>query len=154
MELLVAPHVALGELAILSFLWVIAEVMMGPSGVGVMRAKGAAVVGVMAAFSEWLLAGIYYTVFYGDNVKPLINEGPWPWAHGIFMEAKEHIYLFLPFLAIVLLALVWQQGDLLKERRSARFMVYAVAGVSILLVLLSGVMGYLISTGYREALSG
>lgn len=153
MELAVAPHVALGELTILSFLWVIMEVITGPSSAGVVRMKGAMVVGIIAVFAEWVLAGTYYTVTYGSEVKPVINEGPWPWAHGILMEAKEHIYLFLPFMAVVLLTLVWQYGDSLKDNRGARFMVYAIAGMSIILVLSSGLMGYLISSGYRVAIT-
>jgi hypothetical protein len=152
MTLLIAPHVVLGELAVLAFLWVIVEVIRGPSGAGILRAKGASVVGVLAIFGEWVLAGTYYTVYYGKNVKPAILGGPWPWAHGIFTEAKEHIYLFLPFLSVVLLALVWQYGGLMKENRSARFTVYGVAGISILLLALSAMMGYMISNGYREAL--
>lgn len=152
MTLLVAPHVAFGELAILAFLWVIVEVVRKPSEAGVLRAKVASIVGLLAIFGEWALAGTYYLVHYGNDVKPVIKEGTWPWAHGIFMEAKEHIFLFLPFLSIVLLALVWQYGSFMKTHSSARFMVYAVAGTGILLLILSGIMGYMISNGYREAL--
>jgi hypothetical protein len=152
MTLLIAPHVALGELAIVAFIWVIVEVIRGPSVAGVLRAKGASVAGLLATFVEWVLAGTYYTVYYGKNVKPAILGGPWPWAHGIFMEAKEHIFLFLPFLSVVALALVWQYGNLLKQQHSARFMVYVVCGIIVALLLLSGIMGYLISNGYREAL--
>jgi len=152
MTLLIAPHVVMGELAILSFLWVIVEVLRGPSGAGVLRAKWASVVGTVAIFGEWALAGTYYTVYYGENVKPVVKGGSWAWAHGIFMEAKEHIYLFLPFLAIVLLALVWQYGGILRENRGARFIAYGVAGTAVLVLVLSAVMGYMISNGYRETL--
>ena len=152
MTVLIAPHVVMGELAVLAILWVVVEVIRGPSGAGVLRAKGASVLGAVAIFGEWILAGTYYTGYYGKHVKPVILKGPWPWAHSIFMEAKEHFFLFMPFLSIVLLSLVWQYGGRLNENRSARFMVYAVAGVSILILGLTAIMGYMISNGYREAL--
>lgn len=50
----------------------------------------------------WLSGGYYYTVYYGANVKPVIKAGQYAWAHSVFMEWKEHIFLFLPFLALVL----------------------------------------------------
>lgn len=153
MELIKAAHIGLGELGILAFLWVLMEVVQGPSGVAVLRARVAAVTGTAMFFAAWLAGGMYYVISYGDEVKPVIKGGPWPWAHGVFMETKEHIFLFLPFLAIVTAALVWQYGDRLKDDRVMRFSVYALGGVVVLIGLLMTVMGYFVSAGFREAVS-
>ncbi len=51
---------------------------------------------------SWFLGGWYYITFYGSVVKPVIKEGPYPWAHLIVMESKEHIFLMLPILTAVL----------------------------------------------------
>ncbi len=152
MELVRAAHIALGELAILAFIWVILEVVVGPNGVGVLRARAAALLGSILMFGAWLLGGLYYVVHYGEQVKPVIKEGPWPWAHGIFMESKEHLFLFLPFLGITATALLWQHASRLREDRTMRFAVYTLTGVIVLIGILMSVMGYFISSGFREAL--
>ena len=46
---------------------------------------------------SWVAGGWYYWKYYGSNVKPAITSGDFPWAHIVFMESKEHIFLFLPF---------------------------------------------------------
>ncbi|GAF92536.1 unnamed protein product, partial [marine sediment metagenome] len=73
------------------------------------------------------------------EIKPLIKEGPWPWAHAIFMEAKEHIFLFLPFLALLFLFLVWKHKDKLKEEIGVRFAIYAIGGTVIFILALMAI---------------
>ena len=51
---------------------------------------------------SWLSGGYYYVFYYGSNVKPVIKDGEFPWAHLIFMEFKEHAFLFLPFATVAL----------------------------------------------------
>lgn len=154
MELIRAAHIALGEMGILAFIWVLMEVVQGPNGVAVLRARAAALLGTGLFFGAWLMGGMYYVIEYGENVKPVIKEGPWPWAHGVFMESKEHIFLFLPFLSLVAAALVWQYGDRLRDDRTMRFAVYALGGVIVLIGVLMTMMGYFVSSGFREAITG
>jgi len=94
---------------------------------------------------------MYYVIHYGKNVKPVIIQGPWPWAHGVFMEAKEHIFLFIPFVAVMFLVLVWQHGDQLSERKDFRFATFATGGLVVLLGTLMTVFGYFVSNGFRAA---
>jgi len=141
----------LGELALLFTIWALVEVAWGASGRGVLRAKIASLTGSILLFGHWLVSGIYYVAYYGPDVKPAIKEGPWPWAHAIFMESKEHIFLFLPFLSILLLFLVWKYGDKLREERGLRFSIFAVGGVTLFAFVLMIVSGFLISSGYRVA---
>ncbi|HEX9608676.1 MAG TPA: hypothetical protein VGA06_00485 [Candidatus Paceibacterota bacterium] len=55
----------------------------------------------LAYLLSWLTGGYYYVVYYGFSVKPIIKAGAYPWAHGVVMEVKEHIFLFLPVLAFL-----------------------------------------------------
>jgi len=143
----------LGDLAVLLVIWTLVEVAWGPmTRGGVLRAKIASLSGLIFILASWVVAGIYYIVYYGPEIKPLIKEGPWPWAHAIFMEAKEHIFLFLPFLALLFLFLVWKYKDKLKEERGVRFAIYAVGGTVIFILGLMAICGYLISSGYRAAI--
>src|SRR3989344_5500168 len=125
---LVGIHAALGELGIFAFLWVLVE-LINPTNTRIKRAKIAAILGVIFIFSSWLAGGYYYLNYYGDNVKPLIKEGPNPWAHLIFTETKEHIFLFIPLLSVLVLGLIYK-NNLLKNN-SARKSVIIISALII-----------------------
>ncbi len=152
MELLVAAHIALGELGILAFFWLIVELLHGPSEAGLLRAKGAALAGTMLFFAAWMVGGAYYVVQYGSVIKPVIQQGAWPWTHGIFMEAKEHIFLFLPFLSFATFVQIWQGAERLEKDSRLKAALYVLAGTTLLLGVLMTVMGYFVSSGYRQGL--
>lgn len=152
MELLVAAHIALGELGILAFFWLIVELLHGPSDTGVLRAKGAALAGTALFFAAWLVGGVYYVVQYGNVIKPVILQGTWPWTHSIFMETKEHIFLFLPFLSFATLVQVWQGAERLEKDSKLRGGLYVLAGTTVLLGVLMTIMGYFVSSGFRHGL--
>lgn len=152
MELLVAAHIALGELGILAFFWLIVELLHGPSNAGVLRARGAALIGTVLFFTAWLVGGVYYVVQYGGVIKPVIEQGTWPWTHSIFMETKEHIFLFLPFLSFATFVQIWQGAERLERDARLRGAVYVLAGTTLLLGALMTVMGYFVSSGFRHGL--
>jgi len=151
-ELLVAAHIALGELAILAFFWLILELMHGPTEEGLIRAKGAALAGTALIFAAWMVGGTYYVVHYGSVVKPVIQGSDWAWTHAIFMEAKEHIFLLLPFLSVATLAQLWGGAERLMKDPRLKGGLYVLAGTTVLLGVLMTVMGYFVSSGYRHGL--
>ena len=63
---------------------------------------------------SWFSGGYYYVLYYGDNVKPIIKEGAYPWAHLVFMEAKEHLFLALPFSTLALYLVLFYASDRLE----------------------------------------
>ncbi|PIQ66397.1 MAG: hypothetical protein COV96_01775, partial [Candidatus Zambryskibacteria bacterium CG11_big_fil_rev_8_21_14_0_20_42_18] len=74
------------------------------------------------------------------------------WAHSVITETKEHVFLFLPFLAIYVWGLLKRYKDEFIQNASQR---KAVLVVSILIVLLAfsmAGMGFIISSGFRAAL--
>ena len=116
-NLLIGIHAAFGELGGIGFLWVLIE-LFPPTPQRIQRAKIVALISVVLLFLSWITAGYYYVNIYGSEVKPLIKEGPQPWAHGVFMETKEHIFLFLPFLGLLTLSsLRTYERELLKNKR-------------------------------------
>lgn len=146
-------HVGSGELGLLCIILVLVEVAWGTSARGILRARIASLAGAILIFAHWLVSGIYYLTYYGAEVKPVIKAGSWPWAHAIIMESKEHVFLFLPFLAILIFFMVWKYGAGLREEREPRFYVLAVGGTAILVFVLMIAGGFLISAGYRIAVS-
>lgn len=148
---LIGIHAALGELGVFAFVWVLVE-LLNPTPERVRRAKIAALVGVIVFLVSWLAGGYYYVTYYGPNVKPLIKEGPQPWAHSVMMETKEHVFLFLPFLSLLVYRLIGRYTKELLKDKNIKRSVLALCILIVFIGLAMAGMGYLISTGARAAL--
>ena len=111
--------------------------------------KGGSLVAFIAYVTAWITGGYYYVVYYGSNVKPGIKEGPTPWVHLVVMEVKEHIFLFLPILAFVILLVVWLKGDILQENRKLRNALALVALITFIIALSMALGGVVISGAAR-----
>lgn len=94
---------------------------------------------------SWFAGGYYYVEHYGNNVKPLIKAGPYSFAHGVFMEAKEHIFLFIPILAGVIFIASWLLGDKINQEPKIKSALTALAFVVVFLGVLITALGMLIS---------
>lgn len=99
----------------------------------------------IAYITAWITGGYYYVVYYGDNVKPGIKEGSTPWVHSVIMEVKEHIFLFLPILAFVILLVVWLKGDRLQENQKLRNALALVALITLIIAVSMALGGIVIS---------
>ena len=148
---LIGVHVGLGEVGALAFLWVAAE-FINPTDERVKRAAKVALAGVALLFLSWLVGGYYYLTVYGTAVKPLIKAGPEPWAHAVMMETKEHVFLFIPFLAMLAWSIVAGAGARAITDRDIRFAVIVLAVLVVLMSFAMAGMGYFISGGFRTAL--
>lgn len=148
---LVAIHAGLGEIGAFASLWVFVE-LLNPTDRRIRRAQTAALIAVVFLCLSWIAGGYYYVVDYGPEVKPRINEGPSAYAHGIFMESKEHIFIFLPILAAYLFGLLRQCGASLIDDPALRRSTLALTGTIFLLAMSMAGTGYVISMGFRMAL--
>jgi hypothetical protein len=84
----------------LAALWVFVEVLnAAPSNAG--RIKNAALVVALCMAVAWICGGYWYLHFY-PREKALILKGPWPFAHNLFMETKEHLFFDTAILAFLL----------------------------------------------------
>lgn len=151
MNLLIGLHAFLGEAGALAFLWVFIE-MFNPSERGLHRARLAAFLGVLFLVGAWIVGGYYYVNTYGAFVKPVIKAGPIPWAHSVITETKEHIFLFLPFLAIYVWGLLRRYKDEFIQSANKRKAVMIVAILIVLLAFSMAGMGFIISSSFRVAL--
>jgi len=149
--LYVGLHAGLGEIGALAFLWVFVE-LLDPNVRRVARAKTAALAGTISLFLAWIIGGYYYLTTYNDVVKPIIKDGPMSWSHNVMMETKEHIFLFLPFLAILVLGLINARSASLAEGKKIKS-ILALSLLVFLIALAMAAFGYLISTGFREAIT-
>jgi len=146
-KILVLIHSIGGGFAALALIWIVIE-MMHPTNEGIKRAKAA---GFLAAFFNiigcWIIGGYNYLIDYGSNVKPIILSGSLPWAHQIFMETKEHVFIFLPILSILLAIIFFILGKdyILLNDRKARHGVILITIITLFMILLMFVMGAFIS---------
>ncbi|MCK5332474.1 hypothetical protein KAJ41_01260 [Candidatus Parcubacteria bacterium] len=98
---------------------------------------------------SWVSAGYYYVEYYGKNVKPVIIQGDYFWAHKVFMEAKEHIFLFLPFLSlIVFLSLHYQGKEIIADEELKKPLIF-LTGIIVVLGIIITLSGVIISGAVR-----
>ncbi len=112
------------------------------------RIRSAAFAVAVCIAAAWILGGYWYLHFYPAD-KVLILNGPWPFAHNVFMETKEHLF-FLTLILSFYLPLATR--DALHSNSAGRRMVLCVA----LLIALSGLAiegaGAVINHGAEVAL--
>ena len=149
-NLLVAIHAIAGILAIFAFLFVFIELLSSAEKT-IKRIQIFAYMGTILIFISWIVGGYYYVNYYGPNVKPIIKQGSTPWVHSVIMETKEHVFLFLPFLAILTTGIIFSYNTDLLKNHKAKSSVLILSALIILIGLAIAGMGYLISTGARGA---
>lgn len=98
---------------------------------------------------SWFSGGYYYVTYYGDAVKPIIKGGDFPWAHLVFMETKEHVFLMLPFVAVVLAAAFWLQGDRALTDPKIKRSLAILAAVATVIGIFIALAGIIVSGGAR-----
>ncbi|MDC1205294.1 hypothetical protein N8083_00400 [Candidatus Pacebacteria bacterium] len=98
---------------------------------------------------SWFSGGYYYVFYYGSQVKPGIKEGAYPWAHLVFMEVKEHIFIFLPFATAALAVAIFTTGSRLEtDSKLKNSLVLASAVITIVATIIT-LSGILITGGAR-----
>ena len=151
MNPLIFVHALIAEAGLFAFLWVLVE-LLNPTETRIRRAKVAAVFGLACLLTAWLAGGFYYVEVYGSQIKPVIKGSDAKWVHSIVMEVKEHVFLFLPVLATVVVTMLYKYGEGLIKKKDARLTAVLLAGLVFLLGFSIAGMGVIISSGYRFAL--
>jgi len=146
-DVILLAHSTFGVLGILSALWVFVEALnVGEENAG--RIRKAALLAAVSMSATWIVGGYWYVHFYPLD-RALILKGPWPFAHTLFMETKEHLFYITLILSFYLPIAA---RDKLYANASARKMVLCVA----MLIVLSGLAiegsGAIINHGVKVAL--
>jgi len=116
-------HPALGGIATLAALWVFVDTLTTGEG-SLPRIRN---VSILCAILIWLtniVGGYWYVVYYAPE-KAVIKAGPWPFAHGFFMETKEHIFLMLLLLATYLP--IAASGNLAANKAARKVVLWVAA---------------------------
>lgn len=140
-------HAIFGELSAVLFLWTFVELYRGVDQTNVSRVRRISLAALVSLALSWIVGGNYYLTGY-QQIKGVIVEGPQPWSHLIAMEAKEHIFLFLPGLAILQMMALRTREEITGD---ARYALLVITGTLILTAFAMAGLGYLISSGFRAA---
>lgn len=101
--------------------------------------------GTSALFASWIIGGYYYVYYYGSKVKPQIIAGSQPWAHKLVMEAKEHIFLIMPVIAVAALLAIFILKDKFETELQIKKSVSALFALNAIFGVLMMIAGFIIS---------
>ena len=145
-DIILFAHPTFGMLGILASVWVLVEAL-NASQENLGRLRVAAVIVSVCIVLAWLLGGYWYTVYYAPE-KAIILKGPWPWAHDLVMETKEHLF-FIALILALYLPIVARAN--LVTNKAARMTVMAVAVLVVLNGLAIEGAGAVINYGVKVA---
>lgn len=146
-DVLLLSHATFGVAGCLSALWVFVEALNAkPENCG--RVCTASLLTAVFVALAWICGGYWYLHFYPAE-KALILAGPWPFAHNIFMETKEHLFFVTALLAF-LLAIAAREP--LHSNSAVRQLVLCLAGLTALTGLAMEGAGAVIDHGAKVAL--
>jgi hypothetical protein len=146
-DLILLAHATLGVLGTLSALWVFVETLHAQEQ-NAQRIRRLAVGVAILMGAAGILGGYWYLRFYPIE-RALILKGPWPFAHSLFMETKEHLFLMTLILAFYLPIAA---RDRLYSSAIARKMVLCVSMLIVLTGLSIEGAGAVIDHGVKVAL--
>ena len=147
LKFLLASHVVWGLLGVAAFYAVWMGLLRETSPVKFLKAS--AIWGVIFLVLSWATGGYYYATYYGAAVRSVIRAGQYSWAHSVFMEAKEHVFLFLPFLGIVLAVTLVALGERIDQKPVLKKELAILAGVLSVLGIFITLAGAVISGAVR-----
>ncbi len=139
-------HSISGGLVALVLVWVLLEIRY-PTDRSLTRVRIASYLStLLVAAGCWIGGGYNYLTSYGSEVKPVILAGPSPWAHEIIMETKEHIFVFLPIIALTLSVTlsIFDRDSFLSDAK-LRQALTIIAFLALFMVLSMFLMGAIIS---------
>jgi hypothetical protein len=145
-DIVLFAHPTFGVLGIMAAVWTLVEAL-NASETNQKRIRLAAAAVTVCIVAAWMLGGFWYVNYYYAD-KAIILKGPWPWAHNLFMETKEHLF-FIPLILALYLPIVAARK--LAANTAARVMVVVVATFIILNGLAIEGAGAIINHGAKIA---
>jgi len=140
-------HAGFGVTGCLAALWVFVETLNANPG-NAARIRTAALVAAACMAAAWICGGYWYVHFYPAD-KALILKGPWPFAHNLFMETKEHLFFITGILAFLLPIAARERLD---SDAAARKLVLSLAALILITGLAVEGAGAVIEHGAKIAM--
>jgi hypothetical protein len=146
-DVILLGHATFGILGTLAALWVFVEALNAREENASRIRRGATAVAICMCLA-CLLGGYWYLNFYPAE-KAIVLKGPWPSAHNLFMETKEHLFFITLILALYLPIVT---ADKLYANAIARQMVLCVALLIVCTGMFIEAAGAAVDHGVKIAL--
>ena len=146
-EMILMSHVVFGIGCMLAAVWLFVEVLnASEANLGRIRKMSWAAAAVM--WIAFVIGGYWYVTSYKVD-KAIILKGPWPFAHNLVMETKEHLVIML--LLLVTYLPIAAANNLAANKDARRLMLW-VTGLTALLALAMDGEGAMIAMGVKVGL--
>lgn len=99
-QIILMMHPTFGVLAMIAAVWVFVDTL-NASSANDERVRSVSKLAAVLMWLTYVVGGYWYVTYYGGD-KAIIKAGPWAFAHSLFMESKEHLFLMLIMLATFL----------------------------------------------------
>lgn len=142
-----ALHVIIGMIGVIAYAGVWMNLLKKNLPIRFLQWSSA--IGFISFVLSWFAGGYYYAIYYGSAVKPIILKGNYAWAHSFFMEAKEHLFLFLPFLAAAMFISLLMLGERIETEPPLKRALTWLAGIIVMLGIIMAFSGIVISGAVR-----
>lgn len=150
-EVLLMLHPTFGMLGVLAALWVFVEILnIGTRNL--QRVRTAALASAVFIWLSYLIGGYWYVLHYAAD-KAVIKAGPWPFAHSLVMETKEHAFFVLLLVATYLPIAAYATTASSATEKTQRPALLAAAFVVLLGLAMEG-GGAVIALGAKLGLMG
>src|ERR1700757_1698908 len=143
-EMILMTHVLFGLGCMLAALWLFVDVLnASEANLGRIRAISCGAATFM--WVAFLVGGYWYVTSYKVD-KAIILKGPWPFAHNMIMEIKEHLVIMLLLLVTYLPIVAYNN---LAAGKEARRLMLWLTGIIALTALAVDGEGGLIAMGVK-----
>lgn len=140
-------HIIFGLLAIMAFYAVWLNLIKQKLNLDFL--KFISLSGFLMIVLSWITGGYYYLNYYSPVVGNIVKAGPYPWAHAIFTESKEHIFLFMPFLALIIYAIIWILNERIEQSPALKKSILYLSALTSVLGIIITLSGVIISGAVR-----
>jgi hypothetical protein len=146
-EIILMSHVLFGVGCMVAAVWLFVDVLNANEG-NLARIRSMSWVAAGLMWLAFLVGGYFYVTAYKAD-KAIILKGPWPFAHNMMMETKEHLVIMLLLLVTYLPIAA---SDNLAASKGARKLMLWVTGTIALLALMMDGEGGMIAMGVKMGL--
>jgi len=146
-SIILMAHVLLGVLCLLGAVWLFVETFH-ISATNINRVRLLSKIVAVTMWIGYAVAGYFYILHYAPD-KAVILKGPWPFAHSVFMEVKEHVVIML--LLLVTYLPIAAQSNLAQNAGARRLFLTVLALIAVIAFFADG-FGGVIGMGVKLGL--
>src|SRR5258708_30911971 len=126
-EIILMAHVLFGLGAMVAAVWLFVDVLnASEASLGRVRGISWGAAGLM--WLAFIVGGYWYVTSYKVD-KAIILKGPWPFAHNMIMETKEHLVIML-LLLVTYLPIV-ADNNLAASKEARRLMLWLTGIIAL-----------------------